>query len=521
MSDLPSNVPDSATQEISAAVSSAKAEINALINDLKSKKAEFDSLADSSAKAISSQIDDAKSGGQEIVSLRNEAVSAKGTMENERNDLITKAKSVQTEIENTRNNIATIKGSLDAMQVAVTTDAANVAQSKADVEKLKAAASSLSEKIASEHLALEQQISELQSTKDALAEILQQLSNLKLAAENDGQAAKSYLEELTKTRDTFANLNSESGTQYEALVSRQNSLSEKIAEIEAVHGKISEYGRGLFDTSENALSTKDQIAQLQADISKVLADVSQHRDVATDALNGLAAKATEDSQNFAATQDKKFSDLYTSLQQRILDLLPSAGAAGLASTFYDAKSRYAPTSFAGRLGDRSAQGFWGTLRKWFGYNPASVIATCVFYAMFILPLGFIIVESVLLLYRIENDPHFTLHYEMILVRLLIVLPLATISGFGFASLQLYRRLFEEYNHKQRVMELYQSFSEEIAAAGDDSQKKDLLNIMLASVSQKAWEGGAKTSSGNVDFGVLASLERLTGDLAKLKDIVGH
>lgn len=141
--------------------------------------------------------------------------------------------------------------------------------------------------------------------------------------------------------------------------------------------------------------------------------------------------------------------------------------------------------------------------------------------MFVIPLGFIILESVRLLYLLEGDTKFTVTYQMLIVRFLIVLPLATLSGFGFASLQNYRKLYEAYNHKQRVMELYGSFSEEIKANGDDEQKKALLTIMLNTVASKTWDDLQKADPKSAGLDTLATLERLTDDIAKLKSIVGH
>ncbi len=65
---------------------------------------------------------------------------------------------------------------------------------------------------------------------------------------------------------------------------------------------------------------------------------------------------------------------------------------------------------------------------------------------------------------------------------MLSLPLAAISAFGWSSIRLYRRLYEEYNHKQRVMQLYHSFKDEI---GDSEEHKNaLLAIMLSAVGDK-------------------------------------
>jgi hypothetical protein len=216
--------------------------------------------------------------------------------------------------------------------------------------------------------------------------------------------------------------------------------------------------------------------------------------------------------------DKKFNDLHDALQTRILALLPSAGAAGLSSTYFDAKSRYAPTSYAKKPGTTHLTGWRLLLRSAVGYNPASLLATVVFYALFVGPVGAIVYGSLTLLFRMENDPHFVVDYKMLVVRALIAVPLATLSGFGLFSLQRYRRLYEQYDHKQRVMELYQSFGNEIAQSGDENRKKELLGIMLASVASKTWETGSEKSEEGAEAvsGALSTLERFADDIGKVK-----
>jgi hypothetical protein len=70
------------------------------------------------------------------------------------------------------------------------------------------------------------------------------------------------------------------------------------------------------------------------------------------------------------------------------------------------------------------------------------------------------------------------------LRLLITIPLGTISWLGWTSIRLNRRMYEEYNYKQRVMELYHSFKNEITENGTPDQKQALLGIMLSVAGSK-------------------------------------
>jgi len=138
--------------------------------------------------------------------------------------------------------------------------------------------------------------------------------------------------------------------------------------------------------------------------------------------------------------------------------------------------------------------------------------------LFILP----ILGIVLIFYDLVRDlPKASLanlDFRILTLRVLIALPLATISAFGFTSLRLYRRLYEEYNHKQRVMELYASFRKEIAENGTEDQKRALLTIMLNAVADKSYlAAGAVEGKGEEEIlAKVNTIASLLNNLTKLK-----
>ena len=85
---------------------------------------------------------------------------------------------------------------------------------------------------------------------------------------------------------------------------------------------------------------------------------------------------------------------------------------------------------------------------------------------------------------IENSTKDEITLLTILLRFLVSTPLVAISLFGWSSIRLQRRLYEEYNHKQRVMHLYVSFTDEVEKVGTGAHKKELLTIMLKTVADK-------------------------------------
>ncbi len=167
--------------------------------------------------------------------------------------------------------------------------------------------------------------------------------------------------------------------------------------------------------------------------------------------------------NYIKDQQEQFATLRTDLKKEIRDLLPEAGAASLSGAYFEAKKRY------GSVPDKKNDGeFW-------------------FYVLFIAPLVVIIILMVFggnlkLGVFIDNDG--TLNPNAILNRFFISSPFAMMSWFGWGSIRLNRRLYEEYNHKQRVMELYHSFNREFKGDRGKEQKQKLLDIMLENVADK-------------------------------------
>jgi ABC-type multidrug transport system fused ATPase/permease subunit len=142
-----------------------------------------------------------------------------------------------------------------------------------------------------------------------------------------------------------------------------------------------------------------------------------------------------------------------------------------------------------------------------------------FYALFMGPLVILAWGTYDLIWQIEYNHMPIPDSRVLALRFLIAVPLATISTFGFASLRLYRKLYEQYNHKQRVMELYLSFKREIEATGDDEQKKRLLTIMLDSVAEKAWQI-TKPDAEEKDDGGLLNLEKFVSVATRVRTAIG-
>lgn len=409
--------------------------------------------------------------------------------------LLDKIRADAAEVERLKTEVATLKGNIEANQQAANTDLGIITQVKADVETIKSNSESLAAGVAEKVEATSKALAELCDQRDAISPLLTELTEIKAGSEAKRDGVNVLIEEIVATKAKFAELSSEIATAQKSVTKDQDSLKAKIAEIGESHKSISAFHQTLFEEE----GVKAQVLQLQQLMSEVVEGTKTDR-----------ATFTRES-----AQQRK--DLFSSLESRILALLPSAGAAGLAYTYYNAKSKYSPTSYAGAPGGTDLVGIRKQLRSFFGYNPASLVATVSFYLLFLAPLAVVAIGSFQLLQKLEADPHFVLTYQMLGLRLLVAAPLATISAFGFASLRLYRKLYEEYNHKQRVMELYESFKKEIDSAGSAEQKKMLLTIMLNSVASKASD--FVKDDEKVDDSILSRVERWASAIVKLKGTV--
>jgi bifunctional ADP-heptose synthase (sugar kinase/adenylyltransferase) len=80
-----------------------------------------------------------------------------------------------------------------------------------------------------------------------------------------------------------------------------------------------------------------------------------------------------------------------------------------------------------------------------------------------------------------------------------------ISSFGLWSIRLNRRLYEEYNYKQRVMQLYDGFSRVVDEDGSEEQKEALIDVMIDAVKEKP-----SLMMSKYDRGGISLIDKLAG-----------
>lgn len=473
--------------------------------------AEIDKLLES-ARQTESALLESKARAQQIVESASETLNTLSTKQTQMENQALLLSQVCSQVEKERASVEQITSAAQSLQtssqkVATATEAdfQRVTEAKnASIELVKEIQTSretvqIEEKKATTTLAaLANEIESLKKQRDALKLTLSEIQQIRTLIDESNKQSQVDVQAITSTKTAFEKLEAEANIANNSLKASQSQASAKIAEIDSVYEKIKHQQAELLeDQVVNGTTAKcvgTQIRELNDQSKNTLAEIKKQATAAKADQENLASKAASDWDGLKTDFKVELSSLITSseiqvsqlkktLTDEIRQLLPDAGAAGLASAYYDAKLNYGPGKFAR---PDEAGGKYHALKyfgAWLWYQIQSRATPLVFYSMFIGPLIFVAyyfhdLMSFLLKHPQNFDP------ELFLFRVLISLPLVTISLFGWSSIRLHRRLYEEYNHKQRVMQLYDSFKKEIEKLGTPEQTRALLTVMLATVGDK-------------------------------------
>ena len=343
-----------------------------------------------------------------------------------------------------------------------------------------------------------EQLTALESQRDTIQNLVNSLHVLKAEAETNKNSVSGDIQTITQAKVEFDNLKNQAQTARDELTNKQNELAGKISEINSAYDRVTQQQKVLFDDSTDQGGTairavvnqihdsntaiKTLLAEVKRESEGSTAEIKSHLEESKNKITALNQETESNLKDFIEQSTVQITTLKGHLEREITSLLPKAGAAGLASTFYEAKSKYAITSIEPKV-DSIFLKYFLKLRYYF----ISLLTSSFFYAMFIVPLlgiFYIFYDVLESLKKLPIPASGDIHIDttMLLFRFMLALPLVVISAFGWSSIRLYRRLYEEYNHKQRVMQLYHSFKEEIGDSED--HKKPLLAIMLAAVGDK-------------------------------------
>lgn len=366
----------------------------------------------------------------------------------------------------------------------------------AEIQNLLTQAQQVSSDLSTRHQSVSSQITELENQRSTLQQVLTSIETIRSEAEGKKNSVDSDIQIISSKRNEFEELKNQAQTARDDLVQKQGAAAAKISEIESAYERITQQLKVLFDDSADQSGNTiravvGQIHDSNTNIKTLLSEIKRESDTTSAEIKQALEDSEEKITLMQNTTEEKlkalvdnyttgFGDLKQSLEKEIRSLLPEAGAAGLASTFFQAKSKYAITATEPKSKNLAIR-----LLLQFSHFIVSALTPVFFYALFILPLAGIFYIFYDLLHFIESQQPSDIHIDpsILIYRVLLSLPLAWVSFFGWSSIRLHRRLYEEYNYKQRVMQLYHSFKEEIGSDDDDNHKA-LMGIMLAAVADK-------------------------------------
>lgn len=373
----------------------------------------------------------------------------------------------------------------------------SASQSKVDQNIL--SVSLQTQNVATEQETLNAEIQVLRQERDLLQTLIGEITQFRTAVEENKNSVIADVQAISQTKQQFEEMRTQAQTTRDDLTNKQGEVAGKITEINTAYDRVTQQQAALFDDKTNESGTTvrsiiNQIHDANLAIKNTLDETKRDGDATRSSLDELKLTTKADIEN---TKSEFGSDLQTliqkstrevqslraALENEIRSLLPGAGAAGLSSAYVDAKARYAPGKFE-YTGKKDEKSFW--IKKsacWLWHALKSSAPPLVFYGMFLGPLVFIATYFYDLFNVLKDRPQ-EFNKDMWLFRGLFSLPLVTISLFGWSSIRLYRRLYEEYNHKQRVMQLYHSFKKEIEQYGTEEHQKALLGVMLTAVGDK-------------------------------------
>lgn len=321
----------------------------------------------------------------------------------------------------------------------------------------------------------------------------------------------------------------------------ENRLRELLSAADEAETEIKRYEEDLFEDKPDELSTKTKIESLEAELSDLKDEIESARDKIAGSSSGdensvlstsirnqehitkLRKKAETDLQEMASqlsdlddahsnvigysSEDgeqiegiqKKYENLVSALKlydadqrqrhealtEEIRGLLPGALSAGLASSFATRRDQYTkPIRDFGRL-------FYFAVVLLVLAGVSGLFSIVDGSMSFAAPTDW----NSLIIATVRRAP--------------LVLPLVWLAYFAAKRRNEYRRLEEEYAHKETIARSYQSFKQQVEELGEGEKEK--LETMLLSAAIQAVSANASKALDKDHDDKLPMIDRLVGD----------
>jgi myosin heavy subunit len=461
---------------IEQAAASVKA-VHDFANEIPTKRQEIQSVIEgvkSQKKTWEDLFDNFSTKKQELDNILSEIHQAQSTYANAKPNADSQMAHIQAIVgqsDDSKRRIDETEVHIGQQKAKIDSDTETVGQTKERFDDLKSQADKLHAELSSQQATLQSQITDIQSKLLSLNNLEQELVTLKANAQTAQSEAEAANQNIQGQHQIFQTSIEQTNQKLAELNEKQGSLENAINNIEAKNTEISGLHKTLFVESRGPDNRHIPSIKVQIDNFKELCKATYE-----EAKEGVGRQDME-LKNFSAEQKIKFDELYNALNDKINSLLPGAGAAGLASSYYEAKMRYSTTNDLSSLDDNASKRMklkWQDFVNQFAeysFNMflfiAPLVALIVLFPDFHAPDAF------------KDNPYAILFYKVTLT-----IPFFIISSYGVLNILKTKQLFEEYNHKQRVMQLYHGFKKEIDMLGNADLKKKLLDVMLDVVKEK-------------------------------------
>ena len=290
-----------------------------------------------------------------------------------------------------------------------------------------------------QHQTANNQSTEIQQKRD-------EANNLLGEVQQRHQTAINQSNEIQQKREDANNLLGEVQQRHQTAINQSNEIQQKRDEANNLLGEVQQQ-------HQTANNQSTEIQQKRDEANNLLGEVQQRHQTAINQSNEIQQKR-EDANNLLEeirSQHGTVNNLYEeykNLVDKIENLLPGATTASLASEY--------------ELAHNEIQ----TWRYWLGFV-VSLTILLVGYLYF-------------LLIPYSSDKPF--EWANIAVSTTAGLPLLWIAWYCQRSISQINRIREEYNHKLRIMKLYDGFSKQILQLEDDPQTKNqLVSAILEAV----------------------------------------
>ncbi len=199
------------------------------------------------------------------------------------------------------------------------------------------------------------------------------------------------------------------------------------------------------------------------------------------------------------TQIKDYRAALKDLTAKMYGLLPKYVSATQAYSYYDAKSYHGPTKSP--PAENSKEQTWYHKAFITILDLSRYMKPVFFYSVFIGPIIVLIaiftpVFLGISIFDLFNNEPIKIpegtnsnYWFGVIFRIVVAAPLGFISLFGYKSIARSRKLYEEYDHKQRVMETYFGFKKEAETlskldGNNLAHINKLMSIVLTTVADK-------------------------------------